>query len=67
MRNRTRGFHFPEWPEVLARAPLSPARRESYAITLRRYRDRPPKEVREEDPLQGKTDPLSAGLMQPGA
>jgi len=32
-----RRLHFSEWPEVLARAPLSPAHREGYAITLRWY------------------------------
>jgi hypothetical protein len=30
-------FSFPDWPQVLAQAPLSPAHRESYAITLRWY------------------------------
>jgi hypothetical protein len=32
-----RRFCFPDWPEVLARASLCPAHRESYAITLRWY------------------------------
>jgi hypothetical protein len=32
-----RRFSFPDWPEVLAHAALSPAHRESYAITLRWY------------------------------
>ena len=32
-----RRFFFPDWTKALAQAPLSPAHRESYAITLRWY------------------------------
>jgi len=45
-----RRFSFPDWPEVLAQAPLSPAHRQGYGITLRWYGDRPSKEVGEAEP-----------------